>query len=191
MVATPKLRAAGVKQLTEMDLTMLGIIGKQGPLSAYDVRKVFASSLTPTWSSSTGSVYPASRRLIEAGLVTESKPQGARSRKRLRITPKGRRALEAWLTGLNADIAAPTPDPIRTRMYFLDILDRDLRRRLVRDAIVLTEQSIEDATRRLEERSKRGVDAWERLAAEGVLYELRARREWLRWLARRIETASA
>ncbi|HET7433318.1 MAG TPA: PadR family transcriptional regulator [Thermoanaerobaculia bacterium] len=172
--------------LTEMDYTILGIIGRQGPLSAYDIRKVFAASLTPTWSSSTGSVYPSSRRLLAAKLISESAPEGARSRKRLRITPKGRNALTEWLTDVHAAVASPTPDPIRTRMYFLAVLDEEQRNGLVAAALARTDEAIAISRQRLRDRSHEGRDDWELWAAEGVLYELEARREWLTWFTRRM-----
>ena len=83
-------------------------------------------------------------------------------------------------------LAAPTPDPIRTRMFFLGVLDLDQRRSVVRHAIGATDDAIKLARGRLEERARRGVDEWERVAAEGVVYELSARLEWLRWLAREL-----
>ena len=171
--------------MTEMDFTVLAIVTQKGPLSAYDIRKEFAGSLTPTWSSSTGSVYPSCRRLIAAGLVRESAPAGARSRKRLRATPAGGHAVSTWLTRVTPEIATATPDPIRTRMYFLDLLGGEEREQLIRDARRLTEEAIAIAMRRLEERSNRQPAEWEQRAAHGVLYELRARRKWLRWLAER------
>ncbi|HXH00657.1 MAG TPA: PadR family transcriptional regulator [Xanthomonadaceae bacterium] len=168
--------------MTELDFTILAIIGREGPLSAYDVRKVFAQSLTPTWSSSTGSVYPSIGRLEIAGLVTASTPKGVRSRKALRITTAGRAALERWLTTITPEIAAATPDPIRTRMFFLMCVGPQRRPEMIKSAIESTEAAIQEAERRRLARPHRdGVDP-RHLASEGVMFELRARLEWLRWL---------
>ncbi len=168
--------------MTELDFTILAIIGRDGPLSAYDIRKVFAQSLTPTWSSSTGSVYPSIGRLEMAGLITASIPEGARSRKALRITPAGRKALEPWLTGITPEIAAATPDPIRTRMFFLMFVQPKRRLEIIKTAIESTEAAIQEAERRrLARPGGDGADL-RRLASEGVLFELRARLDWLKWL---------
>ncbi len=180
--------ADGPLQMTELDFTTLAIVGRDGPLSAYDVRKVFAASVTPMWSSSPGAVYPSIRRLEQAGLTAASSAQGSRSRKALSITPAGRITLDRWLTRIPPEIAAPTPDPIRTRMYFLKLLDPPKRRMLVAEAIRATQEAVTTVERRLGERSADQPGEVRQLAAQGVLYELRARLEWLAWLSERLDT---
>jgi DNA-binding PadR family transcriptional regulator len=172
--------------MTELGFTILAIIGQQGPLSAYDIRKVFAHSLTPAWSSSPGAVYPSVQRLKAAGLVTQTRPKGARSRQQLTITSRGRIALLRWLTELNPEIAAPTPDPIRTRLYFLGMLSATQREQLIAEATRCTRAAIATAEQRLRERAEEGVDELQLFAAEGVLSELKARRRWLQGVAERI-----
>ena len=170
--------------MTELDYTILGIIARDGPLSAYDVRKVFARSLTSTWSSSTGSIYPSIRRLENAALVASSSPKGARARKTIRATPAGRAALDSWLGGITPDIAGPTPHPVRTRMYFLGIVNPAKRAAIIRKAIESTRSAAAEAQRRRANRANAAGDAVEQLASEGVLYEIRARLQWLEWLER-------
>ena len=168
--------------MTELDLTVLAIIGRDGPLSAYDVRKVFRQSLTPSWSASTGSIYPSINRLQSAGLVTASTPVGARSRKALTITAHGQAAMLGWLAAITPDTAAATPDPIRTRMFFLTVVEPPQRRAIIASAIENTKAALEDAERRRNERPVSEPSDVRRLASEGVLFELRARLEWLTWL---------
>ena len=169
--------------MTELDYTILAIIARDGPLSAYDVRKVFARSLTSTWSSSTGSIYPSIRRLQKARQVVASSPKGARARKTIRVTAAGRAALERWLGAITPEIAGPTANPLRTRMYFLGILSSAKRSAIIRKAIASTRSAATEAEQR---RSNRvGADRDEivqHLASEGVLYELQGRLRWLEWL---------
>jgi DNA-binding PadR family transcriptional regulator len=172
--------------MTELGFTILAIIGNQGPLSAYDIRKVFAHSLTAAWSSSPGAVYPSVQRLKAAGLVSQTRPKGARSRQQLTITGRGRAALLRWLTELDPEIAAPTPDPIRTRLYFLGLLSPTQREQLIADATQCTRAAIATAVQRLKERAEEGVDELQLFAAEGVLSELKARQRWLQGVAERI-----
>lgn len=172
--------------MTELDSTVLAIIGQQGPLSAYDIRKVFAQSLTPAWSSSPGAIYPSVQRLAALGLVAQTDPHGARSRQHLTITARGRKALTLWLTRLDPEIASPTPDPIRTRLYFLELLDPAQREQLIADAIEHTSAAIATAQQRLKERGEQRVDKLQLCAGEGVVYELKARRRWLQSVATRI-----
>ena len=175
------------RQMTELEATILAIIGQAGPMTAYDIRKVFADSLTPAWSSSPGAVYPAVRRLKQAGLVDESKPSGSRGRKRINTTAKGRKVLTEWLGTLPPQSAGPTPDPIRTRMYFLGSLTAEQRTLLLSGAIRDTEAALVAARESLHERSRSGRDKLQIWVAEGVLFQLDARLQWLRQLAERVQ----
>ena len=171
--------------MTELDFTILAIIARDGPLSAYDVRKVFSRSLTSTWSSSTGSIYPSIRRLEKARHVASSSPKGARARKTIRVTPAGRAALDRWLEAITPDMAGPAPHPVRTRMYFLGILNSAKRSALIRKAIASTRSAVSEAERRRAAREgAERANVIQHLASEGVLYELRGRLRWLEWLER-------
>ncbi|MBA3882331.1 MAG: PadR family transcriptional regulator [Chthoniobacterales bacterium] len=169
--------------MTELDLTILAIIARDGPMSAYDVRKVFARSLTSTWSSSTGSIYPSIRRLQKARHVAATTAKGARARKALRVTASGRGAVDAWLLHITAGVAGPTPNPIRTRMYFVGIVAPAKRSAIIRRATESTRAAIAAAEQaRADRMAADEGDAVQHLASEGVLFELRARLEWLTWL---------
>ena len=170
-------------RMTELDYTILAIIARDGPLSAYDVRKVFARSLTSTWSSSTGSIYPSIRRLENARYVAASSPKGARARKTIRVTAAGRVALEHWLEAITPEMAGPTPHPVRTRMYFLGILEPAKRSAIIRKAIASTRAATNAAEQRRAARANANRnDVVQDLASEGVVYELRGRLHWLEWL---------
>jgi DNA-binding PadR family transcriptional regulator len=174
--------------MTELDFTILAIIGRDQPLSAYDVRKVFARSLTPTWSSSTGSIYPSIRRLELAGLAAASPAEGSRSRKLLRITAAGKKAIGEWLTEISPATAGPTPDPVRTRAYFLVSMTPRDRAAFIGNAVRSTEAALAQAGAIRQGRLGGPGDFAQRLASEGVLYELRARLDWLRWLEGQLDS---
>lgn len=170
--------------MTELDHTVLALIARDGPISAYGVRKDFAGSLTPTWSSSTGSIYPSIRRLSDGGFIRSAAPKGARGKQELRITAAGRVALSKWLSRVTPDIAAATPDPIRTRAHFLQLLDEAGRRKFLGDAKASTDNAISVAQRIYDERVANGASKLECLPGLGVIYELQARSDWLDLLAR-------
>ena len=172
--------------MTELDYTVLALIARDGPLSAYDVRKDFAASLTPTWSSSTGSIYPSIRRLVEGGFARASAPQGARGKQKLTITPAGRATLSEWLCTATSATAAPTPDPIRTRAHFLRLLSKGARAKFLTDARKNTEAALAEAEARTAQRKASGATKEEYLPGVGVEYELKARRDWLALLAREL-----
>jgi DNA-binding PadR family transcriptional regulator len=165
--------------LTELDNCILGVIWREGPMSAYGVRSHFARSTTVTWSSSTGTVYPAIKRLLAAGLLTAGEPTGPRNSQLLALTASGMRALESWLSEVTAALGSSTADPIRTRVHFLAALADGRRDRVLADYRAVTD----GALRRLEAEAQRPArtkaEKSERLGALGALMELRARREWL------------
>jgi DNA-binding PadR family transcriptional regulator len=69
------------------------------PRTGYDIKQVSDYSTRFFWGASYGQIYPGLRRLEEAGLVRASDaPRGAVRRRVYELTPKGRRALRAWLT---------------------------------------------------------------------------------------------
>ena len=77
---------------------LLGLLGQQ-LLSGYDVKKIFATTPMAGFSDSPGAIYPALRRLEQAGQVRSEVKQmtGLRRRRVFRITPKGLASLKAWL----------------------------------------------------------------------------------------------
>jgi DNA-binding PadR family transcriptional regulator len=174
----------GRSEMTELDSTVLAVIALEGPLSAYDVRARFERSLTREWSSSTGSIYPSIRRLHAGGYIWSSAPEGPRGKQKLTSTERGRADVAKWVCSLSIDLAAAHPDPLRTRAQFLKLLDEDGQRRFIREAKHFTSEALEKAERRAQERIANGLGRLEALAEAGALYELRARREWLRLLER-------
>lgn len=87
-----------MKPTTTLGFALIGLLHK-GPLSGYDLRKVFQSTPMGHYSSSPGAIYPALRRLEEQGLLSGSvdRGQSLRPRKTFRPTRRGTEALRAWL----------------------------------------------------------------------------------------------
>ncbi len=76
---------------------LLGLLA--GPTSGYDLHKEFATSLANFWSAKLSQIYPTLKRLEADGLVTsEAAASSIGPERRLYgRTPKGERALIAWL----------------------------------------------------------------------------------------------
>jgi DNA-binding PadR family transcriptional regulator len=165
--------------LTELDNCILGIVWREGPMSAYGVRSHLARSTTPTWSSSTGTVYPAIRRLREAGLLAAESPTGPRKSELLSVTAEGVKALSAWLTATTAEIGAPTADPIRTRVHFLGALPKASQREMLEAYKDATRAAVEELDQHARAVPTNKVEASEQLGTLGALAELRARLQWL------------
>jgi DNA-binding PadR family transcriptional regulator len=68
------------------------------PMSGYEIKALVDKSTRFFWAASYGQIYPELRRLSAAGLIEgKADPQGGRRRNVYRLTPAGRRELEAWL----------------------------------------------------------------------------------------------
>jgi DNA-binding PadR family transcriptional regulator len=165
--------------LTELDNCILGVIWREGPMSAYGVRSHFARSTTVAWSSSTGTIYPAIRRLVAAGLLTAGKRTGPRKTQLLTLTDAGLVALREWLTHVTPELGSPTADPIRTRVHFLAALNPRRRAEVLAAYRAVTDDAIEQLEREAEEPARTPVEHSERLGTLGALMEVRARRAWL------------
>jgi DNA-binding PadR family transcriptional regulator len=176
--------------LTELESCILGVIWREGPMSAYGVRAHFAGSATATWSSSTGTVYPAIRRLRGAGLLEAASPKGPRKSELLSLTDEGRAALERWLTDVSAELGASTADPIRTRVHFLTALSPQARMKALQDYRVATRAAIERLDASAAVPTTNPVDQSERLGTLGALAELKARLEWLEAVERELSSVA-
>jgi len=85
--------------LSTLSLAILGLVS-QRPLTGYDVRKVFATTPMGHFSSSPGAIYPALKRIEDAGWVRGRAGQGKTHRQRMlyEITPHGLEVLKQHLS---------------------------------------------------------------------------------------------
>jgi DNA-binding PadR family transcriptional regulator len=165
-------------RMTELEGAVLGVIWSLGPITAYGVLQRFSASTTPGWSSSTGAIYPAIKRLTRQGLV-ESKPEvgDRRSTRRLALTEAGKSALRVWLMGLEDWMGGAAVDPVRTRMNYIGILSRAQQ-------LALVEKARENAIAALNELASFVPDPGHHeegvaIAARGATADIKARIAWL------------
>ncbi len=80
--------------------SVLGLLASMGPMSGYDVKRVFDHMLSPMWSAAHSQIYKELRRMENLGWVTmEREEQEDRpDRKVYQITEKGQEALANWQT---------------------------------------------------------------------------------------------
>lgn len=131
------------RQLTELEGAVLTEIAHRGNDTAYKVRRAFQLSPSVQWRGSAGAVSPAIARLKSAGLIAAT-PHATRAGQTLCLTPKGKTALEAWATSVEAATGVGI-DPFRLRSGVWDFLTpakrrslfAKLERRLVSDLAVL------------------------------------------------------
>ncbi len=167
--------------LTDVEGCVLGVIWQRPQCTAYDVRRELATSSTPRWSSSAGSIYPVLERLLARKLVrATTEAWGPRERTRFAVTARGLAQLKRWVGPPVAPaLGGPAYDPLRTRSCFLGAMSRAERAAWVDDAIAETLRALE-ALRALPPQA----DAFEALSLRGSELELEARLRWLGELAR-------
>lgn len=84
-------------ELSATAKVILGVLAWR-PRSGYEIKQLVDSSTRFFWAASYGQIYPELKRLAEAGLIEGTDAaQGNRARTVHRLTPKGKRALRAWL----------------------------------------------------------------------------------------------
>jgi PadR family transcriptional regulator, regulatory protein AphA len=87
------------RQLTAFEQILLGLICL-APASGYDLKRIFATTAMGVYQPSSGTLYPALRRLEHHGLIQAATGPGStpvRRRRVLEPTPAGRAAHLDWL----------------------------------------------------------------------------------------------
>ncbi|WP_265563718.1 PadR family transcriptional regulator [Sphingomicrobium arenosum] len=162
------------RPLTEIEGAILSEIEHRGQQTAFQVRRAFEASPSREWSGSTGTVYPAIRRLEARGLLHAEETGDKRGARHLSLTGKGRRELADW--AMDADRAVSVGmDPFRLRSgIWRHTLAADKR-----DAIYARlRTALEHAIAR-EEADITGEDPVEATRIELNILLLRQRLEWL------------
>lgn len=175
--------------MTELESCVLGVVWQGGPLTAYEIAKPFAASVSSYWSGSAGAIYPLVRRLEEKGFLQGEVTQwNSRKKRTFTITPTGLAALREWLAPPFAPaVGAPAFDPIRTRIAFLGALPPRVRGRFLDDA----ERVVRDQLAELERvhtRERQTGATFDALATRGAMHELHARLRWLVEVRRELQS---
>lgn len=94
--------------MNSLEWTILGLLA-DGPRSGYVILKVFRTSPAVPWRASSGSVYPALRRLVQLGFAApaEAGPAGGRRSVTYTITGEGQKAFQDWL---EQPVGVPFPE---------------------------------------------------------------------------------
>jgi DNA-binding PadR family transcriptional regulator len=175
--------------LTELEGCVLGLVWDKGPCTAYTVRKQFLTSPSPHWSGSAGAIYPLMERLERQGLLrATAHTTGRRPSSRFVVTSAGLKALLGWLSPPWPDwVPAVPPDPLRTRMNFLDALPPAQQRKLLADA----EQLVRAHLGRVQEEAERERENgfYNFMTARGAVLAMTARLEWLHEVRQALQNA--
>lgn len=159
--------------LTELEGAVLSEIHHRGHDTAFQVRRAFQISPSIEWSGSAGAVYPAIRRLAEAGLIDTAAITTGRKGSRLAVSLRGEKALQAWMCDPER-AASVGVDPFRLRAGLWATLDPETRANALRNI----KRSVDEELARLLS-SLQGLDPIERARTEWSIELQRIRSHWL------------
>ncbi len=167
--------------LSELEGVCLGLVRKHEPCTAYLVRQELKAAPSSHWQASAGSVYPLLTRLKDEGLmVTTSDTGDGRGRKLLRVTRQGQASLRKWLlAGAGLELISSMTDPIRSRMFFLDVLSAAQRAAYLDELISEMEHYLSKTKDHLGNLTE-DDDPYAYLGALGAVKITEARLQWLR-----------
>lgn len=117
--------AARTESLTDNEGSLVGLVRRQQPVTAYQLYKIYETSPVSSFNTSKGSLYPLISRLRKRGLLEARSVEGdKRNTEQLTCTDAGVSALSAWAKGIRtSDILLD--DPLRTKLLSLDLLSRE------------------------------------------------------------------
>ena len=181
------------RQLTPFEHILLGLICT-APSSGYDLKRIFAVTPMGIYRPSSGSVYPALRRLEQKGLVKAQAPsgQGGQSARRRRVYEPTQTGQAAHLTWLRTPIEPATV----SRDLGLHLMRFVMMEHLLPPEEVLTFlQNLADAlaalTAQLEQYAAGAADPTSRHPRLALDHGLEVHRASLRWAEHTIAAFSA
>ena len=174
------------ERLTPTSYLVLGLLGREGPSTPYELERHVGATLGNFWSFPHTLLYSEPARLAGLGLVTETREHDGRRRRVFTITEAGLHALQTWLD-------QPHGEPTELRdlgllqLFFADLAPPTARLRLAAQQLASHRAKLvayeEDA--RLEwrpgasGRGQRTVEHWRGATLRmGLLYERAAVEFW-------------
>jgi DNA-binding PadR family transcriptional regulator len=169
-------------ELTDNEGSLLGVVSRRQPMTAYQLVKVYEGSPVSSFNSSKGGLYPLIRRLKERGFLTGARVEGdGRGTEQLMCSPAGEEALRHWVRHIR-DAHTLLEDPLRTKIMSLDLLHREERIEWVVDV----KQSLAAKLEEVEEYGRAADVPYQRFVHISAVSSLRSRMDWLDQLMREL-----
>ena len=143
-----RLRTLGAEmrddELTENEGSLLGVVVRQQPITAYQLLLIYGQSPVSSFNSSKGAIYPIIKRLKSRGLIRAEKVVGdRRGTEALSCTEAGIEALKQWVRDVHPGHTL-LADPLRSRVQFLDLLSREQQIEWIVDSKRMVEEKREE-----------------------------------------------
>lgn len=170
-------------RLTDNEGTLLALVRRAQPITAYEIARVYDASPVSNFNTSKGKIYPLVKRLKQLGLLTGAAVEGdRRGTERLSSTPAGDEALRGWLL----DRRGPhilLEDPLRTQVQSFDLLTRHERL----DWIASARAALEDKLAELAAYADTVDVPYHELVHDNAVSSVTARLAWLDRVRQRVE----
>jgi len=112
-----------------LDKIILGLL-QFGPHSSYSLQKAMEQSTSFFYGASQGSISPALKKLVKAGLIQgQSQQDGGRKRIEYSLTAKGQEAFDSWV-GSDFSVGRVRDDSL-VRLFFLGHVAKSDRATLI------------------------------------------------------------
>lgn len=162
-------------QLTDGEGTLLALVVRAEPITAYQIARVYDRSPVTNYNTSKGKIYPMIRRLKGRGLlVGEAVASDARGTEKLKATDAGREAVRRWTLEIQP-LHILLEDPLRTKIQSFGLLTREERI----EWCALAKAMLAEKLARLED-YRDAVDVpFKEYVHDGAVSAVRARIEWL------------
>lgn len=161
--------------LTEHEGVLLALVARAGPITAYQITKVYEESPVSNYNSSKGKIYPMVRRLRAAGLLTSEAVAGdGRGTEHLSITQSGIEAVRQWVLRIS-ESQLLTDDPLRTRLQSMDLLTLDERLQWVS----ALREELRAKLRVLEQYGQEVSTPFHELVHDNAVRSIQSRMDWL------------
>ena len=179
-------------RVAALEFALLGLLS-QGSLHGYELRKRLIATYGPFRALSFSVLYPQLRRMLEAGLIEESKapvsPRSRRSRIVYAITKSGKKRFSELAGGAGPDdwddenfevrFAFFSPTPPTNRVQILE----GRHRRLLDKAVALRNEIAKAASN--SEKTDKYLTEWRRQSLESIEREI----SWLEEMTRKEKEA--
>ncbi len=116
----PKAKGSGDDArpaLPASSYVILGLVARHGPMTPYEMKRYVAGGIGYFWNFPHSQLYVDPPRLVERGLLVESREDGGRRRRQFSISEAGRATLLEWLREVD-DAPTEIHDQGLLKLYF-------------------------------------------------------------------------
>ena len=177
--------AGAEKALSDNEGTLLALVLRVQPVTAYQIAKIYQESPVTNFNTSKGKLYPLIARLRERGLVNaQAVSNDARGTERLTCTEAGIAAVKQWLKDIQPAHLL-LEDPLRTKVQSFDLLSREEQIAW----IVEVKAELAGKLAALEEYGAAVTVPYKQFVHDNAVSSIRCRMDWLDRLLHHVVTA--